>query len=189
MLDLIKKTRSYRRFNAAFRITDDLMSEIISVVRFVPSAANLQPLKFLPINNNVDNAKIFPLLKWAGYLPDWSGPVKEEQPTGYIVVLGDKNIAAKFDYDAGLVTEAILLTAVSKNLGGCIFASVDRDKLRSLFNISENLEILTVIALGKPIESVEIKDIENNDIKYYRDENNVHYVPKRTLDEMILGRK
>ena len=40
---------------------------------------------------------------------------------------------------------------------------------------------------GKPAEKIVIKEIEEGeDIAYYRDENDVHYVPKRKLSDIIL---
>ena len=50
----------------------------------------------------------------------------------------------------------------------------------------ENLEPVLVLALGKPCEEVRIVDMENDDVKYYRDENQVHYVPKRSLDSIMF---
>jgi len=39
--------------------------------------------------------------------------------------------------------------------------------------------------LGKPAEQVVIEDLKDNNVKYWRDENQVHHVPKRKLDELI----
>ncbi|RLC39426.1 MAG: nitroreductase, partial [Candidatus Coatesbacteria bacterium] len=51
-----------------------------------------------------------------------------------------------------------------------------------------HLEILLVLALGKPAERVVIEPVgEDGDTKYYRDEEGVHHVPKRSLDEIIIG--
>ena len=43
-----------------------------------------------------------------------------------------------------------------------------------------------VVALGKGEEDIEIVDAAGS-VKYYRDEAGRHYVPKRTLDELIVG--
>jgi len=40
--------------------------------------------------------------------------------------------------------------------------------------------------MGKPVETIIVDDIRNNDVKYWRDEKQIHHVPKRRLDELIL---
>ncbi len=132
------------------------------------------------------NALIFPTLAWAGYLKNWPGPQKGERPSAYIIVLGDSAISKSFQYDAGIASQSILLGATEKGLGGCNVGSIDRDLLRENLNIPEEYEILLVIALGKPKEKVVIEKSVKGDIKYYPDKNDVHHVPKRPLDEVII---
>jgi hypothetical protein len=52
--------------------------------------------------------------------------------------------------------------------------------------LNEQYEILHVIALGKPKETVVLEEMKDNNVKYWRDENQVHHVPKRPLDDIIL---
>jgi len=93
-----------------------------------------------------------------------------------------------FGCDHGIAAQSILLGATEKGLGGCMIGSIDKDGLRKALNITERYEILLVIALGKPKEKVVIDEVgEDGDIKYWRDENDVHHVPKRTLEELILN--
>jgi hypothetical protein len=33
---------------------------------------------------------------------------------------------------------------------------------------------------------ITVDDIKDNDVKYWRDEKQIHHVPKRRLDELIL---
>ena len=83
--------------------------------------------------------------------------------------------------------QSILLGAVENGLGGCIIANINRKKLAEALNLDEKYEIALVLALGYPKEEVVIETInEYGDIKYWRDENKVHHVPKRTLDKLIL---
>lgn len=82
----------------------------------------------------------------------------------------------------------ILLGAVALGLGGCIIGSIDREKLRMSLEIAEHLEILLVIALGKPKEKVVIETVgKNSDIKYWRDKKGTHHVPKRPLKDIIIN--
>ncbi len=185
--DLIKKNRSYRRFDNSFSIPIDSLRELIDFARLSPSGANLQPLKFIISNSPLTNAKIFPCLAWAGYLKDWDGPVESERPSAYIIILGDKNIKNEFDCDCGIAAQSILLGAAEKGLGGCMIGSINREQLSEELNINSQFKILLAIALGKPVEEVQIEEVKSpDDIKYWRDGSRIHHVPKRPLAEIIL---
>lgn len=185
--DLIKNNRSYRRFYEDYPISQNTLRELIELARLSASAANLQPLKFILSYEPDKNKKMFPHTKWAGYLKDWAGPEEGERPSAYIIILGDTEIKDSFGCDHGIAAQSILLGATEKGLGGCMIGSIDKDGLRKALNITERYEILLVIALGKPKEKVVIDEVgEDGDIKYWRDENDVHHVPKRPLADIIL---
>jgi nitroreductase len=88
--------------------------------------------------------------------------------------------------DDGIATQSILLGAVEAGYGGCIIRAVNRKKLREILNLPEQFEIIQVIALGKPKEAIILDEMTNGEIKYWRDANQVHHVPKRSLEEIIL---
>jgi len=185
--ELILKNRSYRRFDESRKIDDKTLRELVDLARSSGSAANRQPLKFVLSNTPEMNARVFPCTAWAGNLKDWPGPAEGERPAAYIIILADTEIAKKADKDAGIASQSILLGAVNMGLGGCMIGSLKRDELRSGLNIPERYEINLVIAIGKPAEKVVIEDVKpDGNIGYYRDSQDVHHVPKRTLDELIL---
>ena len=187
--DLILKNRSYRRFYQDHKISIDDLKDLVELARLCPSGRNLQPLKyFLSVDKEI-NEKVFSTLAWAGYLKDWDGPEEGERPSGYIVILGDTRLTKNYFCDHGIVSQSMLLGAVEKGLGGCIFASIKREKLKELLKIEDHFDVLLVIALGKPKEQVVIEDVKNDDIKYYRDENQIHHVPKRKLSDFIINKK
>lgn len=185
--DLILKNRSYRRFYQDFQIDCDTLKEIVELARFSASGANLQPLKYILSCTPEKNAKIFSNLAWAGYLKDWEGPDKGERPAAYIIVLGDTEIKSSFSTDSGIASQSILLGATEKGLGGCMLGAINRDKLREALDIPERYKVLLVLALGKPKEKVVLETAEEGDIKYYRDSEDVHHVPKRPLEELIVS--
>lgn len=185
--DLIMKNRTYRRFYQEVIIDRKVLEELIDLARLSSSGGNLQSLKYVLSNNAERNEVIFQSLKWAGYLPQWDGPKEGEKPSAYIIMLGDTNISKYFFWDHGIACQSILLGACEKGLGGCMFGSVDKKGLKSALNIPDQYELLLVIALGKPKETVCLEECKNDgDIKYWRDENEVHHVPKRKLEEIIL---
>jgi len=163
------------------------VKDLVELARLSPSSANLQALKFIISCDEIKNAIIFNCLSWAGYIPDWQGPEEGERPAAYIIILGDKEIRPSFSVDAGIAAQSILLGATEAGLGGCMIGSVKKEKLREDLNIPNVYDILYVLAIGKPKEEVVIESTgEDGNIKYWRDENGVHHVPKRSLDELIL---
>jgi len=186
--DLILKNRSYRRFYQEVAIELKTLRELIDLARLSASSANKQPLKYILSCDPQTNALIFPFLSWAGYLKDWPGPSEGERPSAYIIVLGDTEISQSFGCDHGIAAQSILLGATEKGLGGCMIGSIKRQELRKALDISSYYEILLVLALGKPREKVVIETVgPNGDIKYWRDSEGLHHVPKRALDELIVG--
>jgi nitroreductase len=187
MKELVRQTRSYRRFQESQTVPMEILEDLVELARLSPSGRNLQPLKFMPCNDREWNARIFQELAWAGYLPDWPGPVAGERPSAYILVLGDQSLTREFGADPGIACQSIRLGATSQGLGGCIIGAVKRDRLRQILGIPAHLEILLVIALGKPVEEVRIESVgPDGDIKYWRDAAGVHHVPKRALEEILL---
>jgi nitroreductase len=185
--ELIEKNRAYRRFYEDVKITREALEELIDLARISSSGANLQPLKYILSCDEEKNSIVFPHLRWAGYLKDWGGPKEGERPSAYIIMLLDKEISSNCMWDHGIACQSILLGATEKGFGGCMFGSVDKAGLRKDLNIPDRYEIVLVMALGKPKEEVVLEDIgENGDIKYWRDENQVHHVPKRKLKDLIL---
>lgn len=185
--ELIRKNRSYRRFYQEEKISRETVLELIDYARLSASGGNKQPLRYIVSTEQETNNEIFSALVWAGYLTDWPGPDEGERPSAYITIVHQKGDAIIGGVDHGIAAQSILLGAVEKGLGGCIIATIKREQLRQVFNLSEDYEILLVIALGKPKETVVIDEIEaGQDIKYWREENRVHHVPKRKLKDIVI---
>jgi nitroreductase len=188
LAELVRKNRSYRRFYQDVAIAPETLRELVDLARLSASGANRQPLKYLLSCDPEKNAAIYPHLGWAAYLREWKGPVEGERPSAYIVVLLDTEIRQVGGVDHGIAAQSILLGATEKGLGGCMIGSIQKDALRTALGIDERYEILLVLALGKPKEMVVIDPVgPDGEIKYWRDENAVHHVPKRALDDIIVA--
>lgn len=184
--DLVSSNRSYRRFYEEHVISYEQLAQLVNYGRLSASGANKQPLKYIVSWEKEKNESIFPHLLWAGYLKEWSGPKEGERPSAYIIIVQDKKIGVS-GVDHGIAAQSILLGATDMELGGCMIQSIHRDELHEAMHISDQYEIVLVLALGKPKEIVVIDEIEDGeDIKYWRDENQVHHVPKRKLRDVIL---
>ena len=184
---LIKNTRTFRRFYQDYQIGNDLLLKLINAARLTGSAANLQPLKYFVSNDEITNNNIFSCISWAGYLPEWKGPEEGEKPSSYIVIMSDKNISKNCSVDVGISAQTMMLLATELDLGACMFGAIKKVQLKEKLNLTENLQIELVLALGKPKEIVVLEDVKENNIKYWRDGEGVHHVPKRKLREIIVN--
>jgi len=184
--ELVRKNRSYRRFRGDRTVSREELLDLIKLARLSASGANKQPLRFLLSWEKDTNDIIFPKLHWAGYLEDWDGPAEGERPSGFILILLDKEISPNSFQDQGIAAQTILLGATEKGLGGCMIASIDRPELKADLSIPERFDILLAIAIGEPSENVIIEPVRDGDIRYYRDDNGNHHVPKRSLEDLII---
>jgi len=184
---LVKMSRSYRRFDESYRIDGEILRELVQLAQFSPTGNNMQPLKFWLSNTPEMNKIIFPHLGWAGSLKDWKGPKEGERPSAYIIILGDKEIQFNFGVDHGIAAQSIMLGAAEKGLGGCMIGSARREGLCQDLRIPDRYKILMVLALGKPVETIVTEPLKpDGEIRYYRDADGVHHVPKRNLDDLIV---
>lgn len=188
--ELVRKNRSYRGYDESVSVTSEQLYRLLSCVRLTPSSTNLQPLKFLVTNTPEENAKIFPYTKWAGKLSHLHLPYEGHRPTAYVVIFIDRTIAQNptpFLKDVGIAAQTLLLGAVEQGLGGIMIGSFDHDAILKEFSLPDTLQPELVVALGKPDETIVLEDAEGGEVSYYRDAQDVHHVPKRPLEELILG--
>lgn len=185
--DLIRRTRTFRRFDASVAVKPETLVELLDLARLGGSARNLQPFKYMPVVEEKLRSEIFPCLGWAGYLPDWPGPPVRERPAAYIVCLLDTTIAGGAEFDLGIASQNILLGATERGLGGCRIASLSPD-LADILALPPHLRIQLVIALGKPIEEVKLVESDRDaPIRYWRDDKQTHFVPKRRLEDILVS--
>jgi len=185
--DLVVKARTTRRFNADTIVPREVLRELVELARLSPSSKNLQPLKYIIINEAPARDELFGCLSWARALKDWSGPAVNERPGGYIIILGDHAISQSFSCDHGIVAQTMKLAAQARGYGSCMIASVNRERLHARFRIDKRYEILLVLALGEATEAVMIEPLTaDGNTDYWRDANEIHHVPKRSLEDVIL---
>ena len=186
--DLVQANRSCRRFYENHEVDVKSLEALIDLARLSASGANIQPLKYILSCEPQINAEIFSCLGWAAYLKDWPGPEPGERPSAYIVILGDTTISKEFGVDHGIAGQSMLLGAREKGLAGCMLATINRKDLRKILNIEARYKILLVLALGKPKEEIVIETVgPDGSIRYWRDADGVHHVPKRPLQELIVA--
>ncbi len=188
--DFVKRNRSYRGYDESRRVTEEELREMVDCARLSASSVNMQPLKYYLAWEKEEVDRIQALTAWARGLPEMTLPHEGMHPTAFIVICQDKSIQeslARFQKDVGIAAQTILLAAVEMGLGGCMIGNFGADSVQQELGLSENLAPLLIVAIGKPAEKIVLTEVgEGESVAYYRDENDVHYVPKRRLEDIII---
>lgn len=188
--DLVRKNRSYRGYDESRKITEDELKDLVDTARVAGSAANLQPLKYRLVCSEAEVAKLNGITRWGKMLKDIELPHKGKFPTAYIVICVDTDIARvpeNANTDIGIAAQTILLAAVEQGLGGCMIGNYEKSQAAKALALPERFVPQLIVAIGKPDETVVLTDTgEDGSVKYYRDANDVHYVPKRKLEDILL---
>lgn len=188
--ELVKKNRSYRGYDESYRFTKEQLEDYVDTTRYTASSVNMQPLKYFIAYEKEMVDTIQAMTKWARALPDLDLPYVGKRPTGFIVICQDINLApntSRFMKDVGIVAQTILLQATEEGLGGCMIGNFQPDEVKSTLKFDDNIVPLLIVALGKPDEEIVITEVtEEGGTNYYRDEADIHYVPKRSLEDILI---
>ena len=190
--DLVRRTRTVRRFKQEQTISPELLQSLLDMARLGGSARNAQSLKYMVIIDRQRRDLLFPLLAWAGYLPHWPGPVEGERPAAYVVCLLDttlqKGPETEAHFDLGIATQNLLLGAAEQGIFGCRIGAFSPVKVQQLLNLEAQYTPLLVVALGYAAEEVVLEEVKGDgDIRYWHDEQGVHHVPKRKLADILIS--
>ena len=163
--DAIMKRRTIRKFEQK-AVSEDNLVKLVDCARVAAYGANVQPLKFMIVN---DSETL-------------------QRPMAYIAVLGDSSIKSNkmYEVEAGAAVTTMMLEAVEMGLGTCWLGAIQRDEIKKLLKLDENLDVVYLLAVGYPKQESKIVDMKDNDVKYYEDENGVINVPKRSLEEILI---
>lgn len=187
--ELVKSNRTCRRYDGTKSITRQDQLDLVDLVRYTPSGMNKQALRFAIVADEETNAKIFRTLFWAGYIKDWDGPIEGERPGGYILGFEDTNYGKPMPEDIGIAAQTIALGARAEGKAVCIIKSFKKNEIKEVLGIGDNLNPILAIPIGYPLEEVVIDDIHaGDDIKYYRDQDQVHHVPKIVTEDLLINK-
>lgn len=190
-LDLVKQARSHRGFRQDRKVTRQELEHLVECARFTPAARNDQVLKYYLAEEPETVAAIQPLTKWAGALAELHLPRKGAEPVAYIVICLDGSLAenpAPYQRDVGIVAQTMLLAAAEMGLNGCMIGSFAAGELREKLGLPEAIKPQLLLALGEGTDRIVMTDVgEDGSTTYYRDAEDTHYVPKRTLEQLILN--
>ena len=184
---VVRACRSYRRFDEGAGMSRETLVDLVDIARQTASGANRMPLRFRVVSLDEERAAVFVHLKWAGALKDWDGPAPGERPTGYIVIC-DAGGGATTAVDEGIAAQTIALAAASAGYGACMLHAFNKAEVARALDLPRDVVPLMVVALGRPGETVVMEDAvaDAASTDYWRDEQGVHHVPKRTLEQVLL---
>lgn len=190
-LDLVKQARSHRGFRQDRKVTRQELEHLVECARFTPAARNDQVLKYYLAEKPETVAAIQPLTKWAGALAELALPRKGAEPVAYIVICLDGSLAENptpYQRDVGIVAQTMLLAAAEMGLNGCMIGSFAAGELREKLGLPEAIKPQLLLALGEGTDRIVMTDVgKDGSTTYYRDAEDTHYVPKRTLEQLILN--
>lgn len=183
--ELILSRRSVRRFKPD-PVPLEVLERMVNAARLAPSAANLQPLRYLVVTEPELRAKIFPTLRWAAYIAPAGDPPPGHEPTAYVIILvEDEAGGGLYKYDVGFAAENLLLAGLAHGVAGCVILSFDPKVIVETFKLPEDLRPDMVVSLGYPDEEPTFVD-RSDTVQYWRDANGRHIVPKIPLEGLLF---
>ncbi len=194
--ELVRRARTCRRFDESTRVPREFLLELVNLARVVPCGANAQRLRFHVVSGAEDCARVFDELAWAGALKDWDGPIEGERPTGYIGILAERAVPGKpaapiTDTDTGIAAQTMMLAARSATpeVAACMFKAFTPHAIDAMGLDNDKLELKLIMAFGVPVEQQAIEPLSaspDGTLNYWRDEAQVHHVPKRALEDILV---
>ena len=188
--EIVARNRSYRGYDESRKVTKDELEYLVDCARLTASGMNALPFCFHIAYEQEELDLIQPLTKWGAALPDIALPHDGKCPTAFIVICQDKEVSdnlQNFRTDLGITAQTICLGATAIGLGGCMIANFNKEVLHQQLGLPEQYQPILLVAVGKPDEEVVIKEIDKGEsTRYYRDSNDVHYVPKRKLKDILI---
>lgn len=187
--ELVKSNRTCRRYDGTKSITRQDLLDLVDLVRYTPSGMNKQALRFALVADEETKARVFDNIFWAGFLKDWDGPIEGERPGGYILVFDDNDYGRAMVEDVGIAGQTLALGVRAGGKAVCIFKAFKEKEINEALGLGDNFNLLMVVAVGYPLEEVVIDDIHaGDDIKYYRDQDQVHHVPKIVTEDLLINK-
>lgn len=182
--EMVISRRSIRQFKPE-PVSRDILEKIVNTARLAPSAANLQPLEFVVVDEEELRKQLFTCLKWAAYIAPEGNPKPGHEPAAYIVVLVNSRVRDKeYERDVGAAVENMILTAWEEGIGSCWIVSAERNKIQEMLKIPKYYQIDSVLTVGYPDEEPMVEDMKDS-IKYWKDKNGRLHVPKRKLGNVL----
>ena len=184
LVSLLKKNRSYRGYDPAYKVSAAALEQIVAVNALLPSAKNQQALRFKLVTEDTGADKVLENIKLGGMLPELHLPFPGTEPKAFIMVCATAPESKMLHVDVGIAAQSMLLKAVDMGYNGLIIGAFNAKKIEEAFALP--YPPVLILAIGKGNEKIELKEISAEDSHAYWRENGVHYVPKVRWEELII---
>ena len=182
---LMEKNRSYRGYDTSFVVKREMLERIVAVNSKIASAKNQQVLRFKLVTKDTGAEHIVQNMKLGGLLPELHLPFPGTEPEAFIIICSTIPENKFVDIDLGIAAQSMLLKATEMGLNGIMIGAFNKAKVTEAFNLP--YEPLLILAIGKGKETIRLQPIGPDDDKaYYRDERGVQFVPKISLEGLLL---
>jgi nitroreductase len=145
--EAILNRRSVREFTGE-PVSDAELDRLVEAARWAPSGLNNQPWRFMKITDRSLVVAVSGLTKYRGVVAGAAALIA--------VFLDETQMydRTKDLLSAGAAIENLLLEAHAIGLGACWLGEIlaRRARVESLLEVADDLELVAVIALGRPVE-------------------------------------
>lgn len=181
---LLTKNRSYRGYDKNVVVGHSTLEKIVSVNTKIPSAKNQQVLRFKLVTRDNGAEKVLENIKLGGALPELHLPFPGTEPEAFIIICSTAPESKLVDIDLGISAQSMLLRAVEMGLNGIIIGAYNKQKITAAFALP--YEPLLIVAIGKGAEDIKLTSISAEEGHAYYRKDGTHFVPKVTVDDLIL---
>ena len=188
--ELVTKARTCRRYKGNITISTEVLAEFIDHARLSASARNAQILRYITVTDADTRAALNKLVVLGGALTPEQRATEAQYPGAYIAICAPEKIDDFAVMDIGIAAQTMNLAACEAGFNTCMIGAMKKDEASALLGVPEGMALRLLLAIGAPDEEIRIVERrEDGKLIYYRDENDVHCVPKITLEEAILAKK
>ena len=182
---LLRKNRSHRAFDTSYTVAKRQLEAIVSVNDKLPSGRNAQTLRFRLLDAPGGGEDFCRFLHLGGYLPELHLPEPDTEPKAFIVVCSTEAESPIVNIDLGISLQSMALKAVEIGLNALIVKAFNRQEIKEALGLP--LDPLAVLAIGKGTERIVLDEVHTgSDLRYYRDADGTHHVPKIAVPDLLI---
>ena len=182
---LLRKNRSHRAFDTSYIVAMRQLETIVAVNPKLPSGRNAQTLRFKLLDAQSGGEDFCRYLHLGGYLPELHLPAPGTEPKAFIIICSTEPESPIVDIDLGISLQSMALKAVEIGLNALIVKAFNKKEIKETLGLPS--DPLAVLAIGKGTETIVLDEVPaGSDLRYYRDADGIHHVPKITVSDLLI---